>query len=167
MVVRIRRPSKGAHFIHPLDPAPRTAILASGFRETKLVRIFPQGWNERARRFRPGLHRRSAGTIAERGAGRLAARTGGDRLHLRRRIPAFPRSDRESLWKAFGVPVFEQYPWPQEQSCSPASATRTRACTSYRAAKDSLSNMRYAPAAIRAPRLTRGSRIEELAALLA
>jgi hypothetical protein len=54
MVVRIRRPFKGARFIHPIDPAPRTAILAAGFRESRQVRIFPQGWNERAKRFDPG-----------------------------------------------------------------------------------------------------------------
>ncbi len=54
MVVRIRRPFKGARFVPPIDPAPRTVILAPGFRETRLVRIFPQGWNQHARVFDPG-----------------------------------------------------------------------------------------------------------------
>ena len=76
MVVRIRRPSKGAHFIHPIDPAPRTAILAAGFRETRLVRIFPQGWNERAKRFHPGSIAGPLDQLMQRGARGLAAGTG-------------------------------------------------------------------------------------------
>jgi hypothetical protein len=53
MIVRIRRAPKGARFVHPFDPAPRTAILAPGFCQTPMVRTFSEGWSERARRFNP------------------------------------------------------------------------------------------------------------------
>src|SRR5580692_6557841 len=114
MVVRIRRPFKGAHFIHPIDPAPRTAILAAGFRETRLVRVFPEGWSERAKRFQPGS---IAGPLDQL---RTLARDG---WPLEQAVIAFTYAggpglsplDRESLWKAFGVPVFEQFLGPRHR----------------------------------------------------
>ena len=62
MRVIIRPFSKGRTFVHPSDPAPRTAVLAGGFQQTKLTRLFPQGWNQRAERFSPAA---LAGPFAE------------------------------------------------------------------------------------------------------
>jgi len=107
MTVRIRLRGAGAHFIHPMDPAPRTAILASGFQETKLIRVFPSGWNENATRFAPSA---IAGPLEQlRRLTRLP-------LPLTHAVIAFTyegqpglsQSDRDMFWKAFGVPVFEQ-----------------------------------------------------------
>jgi hypothetical protein len=98
-----------------------------GFRETRLVRVFPQGWNERVRRFQPGS---VAGPLEQL---RSLAR---EEWPLEQAVivftyaggPGISPLDREALWKAFGVPVFEQYLGPQTD-CWPPSATRTRDCT--------------------------------------
>ena len=104
MVVRIRRPFKGARFIHPIDPAPRTAILAPGFRETRLVRIFPQGWNERAKRFDPGSIAGPLEQLRSLSRERLAAGPSGGGFHLRRRTRHFPAGSRGSFGKPSAFP---------------------------------------------------------------
>lgn len=104
IIVRFRR--SGAAFLHPLDPAPRTAILAPGFAETATVRVFPQGWTQAAARFHPTSI-----------AGRLDALRDMARydVELQHAVIVFTdvqqrlsEHDREFLWQAFGVPVFEQ-----------------------------------------------------------
>ena len=108
MLLNLRRRASGALFIHPMNPTPRTAILAPGFRETKLVRVFPQGWNADAAKFEPS----SIAGPAE----QLRKLTKLD-LGLRHAVIVFTYSgeaalsddDRDSFWDAFGVPVFEQY----------------------------------------------------------
>jgi hypothetical protein len=165
MIIRIRRPYRGAYFIHPSDPAARTAILAPGFRETRLVRIFPQGWNERARRFDPGS---IAGPLEQlRSLAReawpieqaLVVFTYADG-------PGISPPDRECFWKAFGVPVFEQYLSPKNKllatECDAHSGLHVVAgCEGFPLEHD------VCACGNAAPRLTRGSRIEELAGLLA
>jgi hypothetical protein len=36
-----------------MNPAPRTTILAPGFRGTRNARVFEEGWSERAAGFQP------------------------------------------------------------------------------------------------------------------
>jgi len=165
MLVRIRRPSKGAHFIHPIEPTPRTAILAPGFRETRLVRVFPQGWNERAKRFHPGS---IAGPLER----LLSLALEGWPLEQAVIVftydggPGISAPDRESFWKAFGVPVFEQYLGPRNRLL----ATECEAhCGLHVVSGCEELTLEYDLCACGnpAPRLTRGSRIEELAGLLA
>ena len=108
MPLNLRRRASGALFIHPMNPTPRTAILAPGFQESKLVRVFPQGWNAEAARFEPSS---IAGPVEQ-----LRKLTKLD-LGLRHAVIVFTYSgeaclsddDRDSFWEAFGVPVFEQY----------------------------------------------------------
>ena len=108
MTMRIRRRASGATFIHPMDPTPRTAILAPGFQETKLVRVFPAGWTEQAARFNPT-------SIA--GPPEQLRRLTGLGLQLRHAVIAFTyqgqaglsSDDRDLFWDSFGVPVFEQH----------------------------------------------------------
>ena len=165
MVVRIRRPFQGAHFVHPIDPAPRTAILAAGFRESRLVRTFPQGWNERARRFRPGT---IAGPLDQL---RSLAR---EEWPLEQAVIVFTYAggpgvsplDRESLWKAFGVPVFEQFLGPRNRLLATECDAHwglhvVSSCEGFPLEYE------VCPCGNPAPRITRGSRIEELASLLA
>lgn len=165
MVVRIRRPSKGANFIHPMDPAPRTAILAPGFRETRLVRVFPQGWNERAKRFNPSS---VAGPLDQL---RLMAR---DSWPVEQAVVVFTYpggaalsgEDREWLWNAFGVPIFEQHLSPKNRllatECDAHSGLHViSGCEGVRLEQD------VCACGNPAPRLRRGPRIEELAGLLA
>lgn len=94
-----------------MDPTPRTAILAPGFQETKLVRVFPTGWNEEAARFNPT-------SIA--GPTEQLRRAAERRLQLQHAVIAFTYDgqaglsddDRDLFWDSFGVPVFEQHLGP-------------------------------------------------------
>jgi hypothetical protein len=108
MLINLRRRASGALFIHPMNPMPRTAILAPGFQETKLVRVFPHGWNEEAAKFEPSS---IAGPLEQ-----LRRLTKLD-VRLRHALIIFTYGgeaglsddDRDIFWEAFGVPVFEQY----------------------------------------------------------
>jgi hypothetical protein len=165
MVVKIRRPFKGAHFIHPIDPTPRTAILTPGFRESRLVRVFPEGWNERVRRFQPGS---VAGPLEPL---KCLAR---EEWPLEQAVivftyaggPGISPLDRESLWRALGVPVFEQFLGPRNRLLATECDAHwglhvVSSCEGFPLEHE------VCPCGNPAPRITRGSRIEELAALLA
>jgi hypothetical protein len=165
MVVRIRRPYQGAHFIHPMDRGSRTAILAPGFRETRLVRIFPQGWNERAMRFGPGS---IAGPLEQ------LLRLASEAWPIEQAVviftyaggPGISALDRESLWKAFGVPSFEQYLSPRNKllatECDAHSGLHVvSGCEGFPLERE------VCACGNRSPRLTGGSRMDELAGLLA
>lgn len=166
MVIRIRRPYTGARFIHPLNPEPpRTAIFMRGFEETRSVRVFPAGWNDRAERFRPTS---IAGSVEQL---RELARTP---LPLEHAVIAFTfegdsglsHSDRELFWSAFGVPVFEQYLGPGRElwasECDAHAGLHVVAgCEDLRLDRE------ICACGNRAPRLSRTARIEQLAELLA
>jgi hypothetical protein len=167
MIIRIRlqRPDQAAPFVHPLDPAPRTAILASGFQANKTTRIFPRGWDEQAARFQPQsiaaplkeLHRLAAqGLRLEHAV--IAFTYAGD--------PGLSSADRESFWRAFGVPVFEQYLDAHNRllamECEAHSGLHVLGgCEHLR--------LEHEPCACgnRSPRISRGARVEELVDLLA
>jgi hypothetical protein len=91
-----------------MDPTPRTVVLAPGFQETKLVRVFPAGWTEEAARFNPS-------SIA--GPPEQLRRLTGRGLELKHAVVAFTYQgqaalsddDRDLFWDSFGVPVFEQH----------------------------------------------------------
>jgi hypothetical protein len=114
MIVKIRRRVSGAPFIHPMDPTPRTAILAPGFQQSKLVRVFPAGWTEAAVRFNPSS---IAGPMEQL---RRLTKHG---LVLGHAVVAFTYKghaglsddDRDLFWDSFGVPVFEQHLGPGNQ----------------------------------------------------
>jgi len=102
------RPRIRATFRAPL--AARTAILVRGFVETRRIRVFPEGWSERTSRFAPEV---LAGQLVQ--LRQLACQI--DRppishalvvLHYAGDSPV-AQEDRDRLWRAFGVPVFEQY----------------------------------------------------------
>jgi len=165
MIVRIRRPHTGARFIHPLDPELRTAILASGFAETKHVRVFPRGWNERTERFRPSS---IAGTAEHL---RKAAKL---RVNVENSIVVFSwegqsglsHADRETFWQAFGVPIYEQYLGAGNEllamECDAHSGLHVvNGCESLPLERD------VCPCGSSAPRLSRAARVEQLVELLA
>jgi hypothetical protein len=164
MVVRIRRPSKGACFIHPIDPAPRTAVLAAGFRQTKLTRVFPQGWNGRAARF-------SRVSVAGPLEQVIRVARAGWRVEHSIVIFTYPgepglsAQERDSFWKAFEVPVFEQYLWPNSELLATECDAHAglHVVNGY---EDLELEHDLCPCGNPAPRLARGSRIDELAALL-
>ena len=165
MIVRIRRPHTGARFIHPMDPEPRTAILAGGFQETKDVRVFPRGWNGSAERFQPASLAGPPGELRK-----LSRRT----VSLENSLIVFTSevrsglsyADREMLWKAFGVPVFEQYLGPRNEllamECDAHSGLHVvTGCEHLHLERD------VCACGSHAPRLSRAARIDELAELLA
>jgi hypothetical protein len=112
------RHSRYRRLNYPLGPPPRTAILMSGFIEDDRTLCFSDGWCHDLERFRAeaiagpvAMLRRMANSVFCRGAWFP---------YLRRPILAltglpFPdlglltEEDRELLWRAFGVPVFEHF----------------------------------------------------------
>jgi hypothetical protein len=164
VVIRIRRPSKGARFIHPVDPAPRTAVLAPGFRQTNLTRVFPLGWNGRAARFSRAS---VAGPIEQ----VLRVARAGWRVEHSIVVFTYPGEpglsarERESFWKAFEVPVFEQYLGLNRELLATECDAHAglHVVNGY---EDLDLEHDVCACGNRAPRLARGSRIDELAALL-
>jgi len=88
----------------------RTAILVGGFRETRSIRVFGEGWSSAVAKFRPAAIAAPLHLLR-----RIAAQA--EDLDLLHAIVAFTddatlglsNSDRNFFWNAFGVPVFEQY----------------------------------------------------------
>ncbi len=164
MRVIIRRPPSGPVFVHPVDAAPRTAVLAPGFRKTKLARVFPQGWSERVARFSPAS---IAGPLEQ---VLLVARSGWRVEHsivvfTYPGEPGLSALDRESLWTTFEVPVFEQYLGPNSELLATECDAHAglHVVNGY---EDLDLEHDLCACGNRAPRLTRGSRLDELAALL-
>ena len=167
MIVRIqlRRRKNGARFVHPMDPMPRTAILAPGFQGTKLARVFPTGWNETADRFQPTS---IAGPLDQL---RRLARQGVQPQHSVVVLTydgqeGLTSADRELFWKTFGVPVFEQL----LNAGNELIATECDAHDGLHLVgdfKDLKAGISTCPCGNPAPRMARQRRIEELADLLA
>ena len=164
MVVRIRRPSKGAQFIHPVDPAPRTAVLAAGFRQTNRARVFPLGWNGRAARFsrvsvagplEQVLRVARSGWLVEHS---IVVFTYPGELGLSAR-------ERESFWKAFEVPLFEQYLGHNSELLATECDAHAglHVVNGY---EDLELEHEICACGNRAPRLIRGARMDHLAAVL-
>lgn len=145
---------------------PRTAILALGFRETKMVRVFPFGWNKAADRFQPASIAGPAEQL------RQLVRQGVSPQHS---VVVFSydgqegltASDRDLFWKAFGVPVFEQL-------LNPSNVVLAMECDAHDGMHlvGDFGNLRAGrsacPCGNPAPRLARRrQRIDELAELLA
>ena len=93
--------------MHPLAPVPKTIVLAPGFESTRAIRVFPEGWNDEAARLGPC-------SVAAPIKDLLAlARSGATLRYAAIVLTRGPHSalleaDRDRLWDAFGVPVFEQ-----------------------------------------------------------
>jgi hypothetical protein len=129
-----------------------------------LVRVFPQGWNERVAKFSPAS---IAGPLER--VLRVATAVG----RVEHSIIVFTYgggiglslADRERLWEAFGVPVFEQYLGPSNELL--ASECDAHAGLHVVNGYEDL-DLEHEVCACgnRAPRLRRGSRIDELTALL-
>lgn len=104
----LKRWTKKPVLVYPIPPAPPTAILVEGFRSSGNTRVFENGWTEDAQNFAPA-------SIAAAPA-QLDALRGTPIPSLRNALIALVRpgdsrlteDDRERLWQAFRVPVFEQ-----------------------------------------------------------
>ena len=110
MIVRIRlrtQPRKLARFVHPVRPAPRTAILVPGFEETSTIRVFPGGWSRQAERFRPASIAAPLQLLRKLAAAGIALEHTLIALTYQGE-PGLNADDRAFLWEDFGVPVYEQ-----------------------------------------------------------
>lgn len=101
-------------FRYPMDPAPRTAVLAACFRQPRFrpnspVRVFPQGWSEEVAVFAPAA-------IAAPREQLLGLATSAHPPTLTHAVialegpgdPLLSTAERARLWRAFRVPAFEQ-----------------------------------------------------------
>lgn len=95
-------------FTYPVQPPPRTAVLLPYFRSRGSIRVFRGGWSEEVRKFEPEA---LAGAFSQ-----LDPLARNKTLSLRHAVivvkrshePWLTESDRERLWEAFRVPVFQQ-----------------------------------------------------------
>ena len=107
---RIQRvlPERKAALQYPIPPAPRTAVLVPWLRSAGPVRVFEGGWSPEAALFAPAA---IAGTreqlLALEGTA-IPSLTHAILILGRAESPRLTEDDRERLWRAFRVPVFEQ-----------------------------------------------------------
>jgi len=95
VTVKLRWQTRRHPFISPLDPAPQTAVLVPWFRSSRAAQS--------------GTAQAIAGTLEQ----LLALAGTAEPTHAlivlgRRHHPRLRESDRDQLWQAFRVPVFEQ-----------------------------------------------------------
>jgi len=95
VTVKLRWQTRRQPFISPLDPAPRTAVLVPWFRSSRAVQ--------------PDAAQAIAGTLDQ----LLALAGNAEPTHAlivvgRAHHPRLRESDRDRLWQAFRVPVYEQ-----------------------------------------------------------
>ena len=107
MRVIIRTKASGAAFVHPFDPGAKTAVLMAGFRNTRTVRVFPGGWCQQAARFHPAAIAAPIDELRRLGHLRIDACNAAIVL-TRGAKPLLTQEDRDLIWEALGVPVFEQ-----------------------------------------------------------
>jgi hypothetical protein len=93
---------------YPAPPAPATAVLLPWFRPARRVRVFPEGWGAATRAFRPaaiaGEWRQLEALLSE----RIPSLTHAVIVLARQPSELLSESQRERLWRAFQVPLFEQ-----------------------------------------------------------
>jgi len=109
MIFQLPWSSRKAIFQYPIAPVPRTVVLVDWFDSSplRLVQTFAEGWTEQAAAFAPAA---VAGTREQ----LLALAEHAPRLThalivlVRAGEPLTTAAERDRLWRAFGVPVFEQ-----------------------------------------------------------
>jgi hypothetical protein len=104
----LQRWTKKPVLVYPIPPAPPTAVLVDGFRSAGNTRVFENGWTAEALDFAPAA---IAATPAQLDALRttpIPSLRNAIIALVRPGEPALSDQDREQLWRAFRVPVFEQ-----------------------------------------------------------
>lgn len=99
---------KKAAFRYPIGKlAPRVAVLVPWFKAKDPVRIFPNGWCREAEAFKPQAIAGTREQLLQLAALRIEVTHALIAL-TKPGEPLLTSSDRDQLWRAFGVPVFEQ-----------------------------------------------------------
>jgi hypothetical protein len=97
---------RARQFVYPILPAPRVAVLIPGFRSKGCVRVFPDGWTDETAKFAPqSIAGRYEQIEALQG---IATPTHAVIVIRREWEPGVSSIDRERIWRAFRVPIFEQ-----------------------------------------------------------
>ena len=98
--------------MYPVHPAPRTAILVPWFHENAFenrpLRVFRDGWNEDAAAFAPAAVAGTFEQLRELAHSGVPSLTHSIIVLWRAGEPRLSEADRDALWSAFRVPVFEQ-----------------------------------------------------------
>jgi hypothetical protein len=106
--VRIHFFSRKAALVYPVPPAPPTAVLQPWFRRRGLVRIFPKGWDAAVAAFGPcaiaGTWPQFEALLPE----KISSLSHALIVLARPGDPLLTPMQRDKLWRAFRVPVFEQ-----------------------------------------------------------
>ena len=99
-------------FVYPVHPAPRTAILVPWFHENvfenRPLRVFHDGWCEGAAAFAPAAVAGTFEQLRELARSGIPSLTHSIIVLWRAGQPRLSEADRDTLWAAFRVPVFEQ-----------------------------------------------------------
>ena len=102
-----------ATLVYPVPPAPPTAVLQPWFRSRGLVRVFEggaygNGWNSAVAAFAPSAIAATWPQLEALMPQKVPSLTHALIVLARPGDPLLTRAQRERLWRAFGVPVFEQ-----------------------------------------------------------
>ena len=99
-----------AAFRYPVGPAPRTAVLGPWFREPRgaQLRVFSSGWCVEAGKFAPAAIAATREQLLALAEGAAPALTHALIVIGRVGDPLLTAAERERLWRAFHVPMFEQ-----------------------------------------------------------
>jgi len=109
--LRLRRKSV---FRYPLDPVPRTAVLAACFRQPRFrpnypIQVFPEGWSAEVSAFAPAAIAAPREQLLSLAASDQPPILTHSLIALEHRgDPLLAMAERAELWRAFRVPVFEQ-----------------------------------------------------------
>jgi hypothetical protein len=97
-----------ATFAYPVPPAPPTAVLKPWFRPRGLIRVFPQGWDASAANFAPCAIAGTWPQIENLFAEKIPSLTHALIVLSQPDDLLLSAAQRDKLWRAFRVPVFEQ-----------------------------------------------------------
>lgn len=99
-------------FVYPVHPAPRTAILVPWFHEnafeSRPLRVFREGWGEAAAAFGPAAVAATFEQLKDLARSGIPSLTHSIIVLWRTGQQRLSEADRDTLWNAFRVPVFEQ-----------------------------------------------------------
>lgn len=100
-------PWRKAAFVYPVLPAPRTAVIEPWFRGGGNIRVFP-GWCAEASAWQPAAIAGAWPRIESLLEVKIESLTHAVIVLSRPQGRLLSPMQRERLWRAFGVPVFEQ-----------------------------------------------------------
>jgi hypothetical protein len=111
----LRRWAKKPVLVYPIPPAPPTAVLVDGFRSGGNIHVFENGWSDEAANFAPAAIAATLAQLDALGTMPIPSLRNAVIALVRPGEPHLSEDDRERLWRAFRVPVFEQR---IDQSCN-------------------------------------------------